>query len=77
MVRVSRTAGTSPRASSRRARCRHMKATMEADGTKGGAVGAAGGASLDAVAVAISVGDGAAVAVAGLAPSPLRCGTPR
>ena len=40
-------------------------------------VGAAGGASLDAVAVAISVGDGAAVAVAGLAPSPLRCGTPR
>ena len=54
-----------------------MKATMEADGTKGGAVCAAGGASLDAVAVAISVGDGAAVAVAGLAPSPLRCGTPR
>ena len=76
MVRVSRSAGTSPRASTRQARCRLTKATTEADGTKGGAAGAAGGASPDAVAVAISVGDGAAVAVAGLAPSPLRCGTP-
>ena len=71
VVRVERTAGTSPRASTHQARCHLTTATAEADSTEGGAAGAAGEASLDAVAVAISVADGAAVA-----PSPLRCGTP-
>ena len=52
-----------------------MTGNTEVDSTMGVAAVAVGGAFLDAVAVAISVADGAAVAV-GLAPSPLRCGTP-